>query len=469
MAFPKNFVWGAAAASYQIEGAACEDGKGDSVWDTFCRRKDAVWLGQSGEVACDHYHLWREDVALMKKMGLKAYRMSVSWPRVLPQGTGRVNAKGLEFYDQLVDGLLAAGVEPWITLFHWDYPQALFDRGGWLNRESADWFAEYTTVLVKKLSDRVTKWITLNEPQCFIDFGHRDGIHAPGLKLSRGEVLRACHHMLLAHGKSVQAIRAGSKKPTQVGWAAVARPKIPFTNSAADIEASRVGTFSISEQDITLAAGSTFSLNGAEALNNPWYMDPVYLGRYPEQGLKIYGADVPEIRAGDMETISQPLDFQGLNTYRGIFTRAGADGRPESVPYPVGFPLTHIYSPVTPTCLYWMAKFAYERYKLPIIVTESGMANTDWVSLDGKVHDPQRIDYVRRHLLELERAGDEGVALGGYFLWSLMDNFEWAFGYKERFGLVYVDYETQKRTMKDSALWYAKVMATKGEHLRQEP
>ncbi len=450
MAFPKDFVWGAAAAAYQIEGAAFEDGKGWSVWDSMCRRKDAIWLGQTGDVACDHYHRYKDDVALMQQIGLKAYRLSISWPRVLPQGVGPVNKAGLSFYDRLVDELLAAGVEPWVTLFHWDYPQALFDRGGWLNRESADWFAEYAAVIVDALSDRVKNWFTLNEPQCFIEFGHRDGIQAPGLKLSRAEWLRAGHHALLAHGRAVQVIRQRSKQPCRVGYAAVGWAKEPASSSAADVEAARQATFSIIDD---------------EPLDNIWWMDPVYLGHYPEVGLKLYGADAPQVEAGDMETISQKLDFQGFNTYNAIKVKATEGGGFETVPLKTGFDMTHFYGSVTPDALYWISKFMYERYKLPVYITENGMSCCDWVMSDGKVHDPQRIDFVRRYLQGFERAGDEGVELGGYFLWSLMDNFEWSHGFKQRFGLIHVDFETQKRTIKDSGHWYGQVIKSNGAHL----
>jgi len=455
MGFPKGFAWGAATASYQIEGATREDGRGMSIWDTFCQRPGAVWENQTGDVACDHYHRWREDVGLMEEIGLTAYRFSVAWPRVMPLGTGKVNAKGLAFYDRLVDALLAAGVEPWLTLYHWDMPQAVYDRGGWLNREIVDWFADYAEVVVGRLGDRVKHWFTLNEPQCFIGFGLRDGLQAPGLKLSRGEVLRAGHHALLAHGRAVQVIRAGVKG-SQVGWAAVGWSRIPATKSAADIRAAKAATFAVTDDE---------PVN----INNTWWMDPLYLGRYPADGLKLYGADVPDIRPGDMKTIAQKLDFQGFNTYNGLLTRAAKGPRGwETVPLPTGYPMNFFGGSVTPECLYWTTKFMYERYKLPVVISENGVSCHDWVSLDGKVHDPNRIDYVARHLLALRRAGDEGVKLAGYFLWSLLDNFEWSHGYKQRLGLIHVDYVTGRRTLKDSARWYGQVIATNGASLGAE-
>jgi len=450
MAFPEGFVWGTGTSAYQIEGAAREDGRGLSVWDAFCHRSGAIWEGQTGDVACDHYHRYAEEVALMKQVGIQAYRFSICWPRVLPEGVGTVNDAGLAFYDRLVDELLAAGIQPWPTLFHWDYPQALFERGGWLNRESADWFADYVAVVVDRLSDRVSHWFTINEHQCFIGFGHRDGIHAPGLTLSRAEVLRAGHHSLLAHGKAVQVIRQRSKTPCEIGYAPVGWSKYPVSDRPEDVEAARQATFRTSED---------------EPIVNAWWMDPVFLGHYPEDGLRLYGDDAPDVREGDMATISQPLDFCAFNTYNGTPIRAGESGQPEVVPYPLGYPMNFFRGPITPECLYWTPKFIYERYGLPIIMSENGMSCMDWVAVDGGVHDPQRIDMLCRYLREFERAGADGVPLKGYFLWSFMDNFEWAEGYRQRFGICHVDFTTQERVLKDSAHWYGKVIATNGRHL----
>ena len=450
MAFPEGFVWGTATAAYQVEGAAREDGRGPSVWDTLCRRPGAVWEGHTGDVACDHYHRYAEDVALMGQVGVHAYRFGISWSRVLPEGAGAVNAKGLDFYDRLVDELVAAGIQPWPTLFHWDFPQALFDRGGWLNKDSADWFADYVHLVVERLSDRVRHWFTINEHQCFIGFGHRDGIHAPGLKLSRVEVLRAAHHSLLAHGRAAQVIRAHSAEPCEVGCAFVGWSKYPATDSPADVEAARRATFAIVPD---------------EPIDNVWWMDPVYLGRYPEEGLQLYGDDAPDVREGDMETIAQPLDFCAFNTYNGKPVRATEDGGWEIVPYRPGYPMNFFRGPITPECLYWTPRFIYERYGLPIVISENGMSCMDWVALDGGVHDPQRIDMLCRYLREFERAGEDGTPIKGYFLWSFLDNFEWAEGYRQRFGIVYVDYPTGERTLKDSARWYGKVIATNGGHL----
>lgn len=458
MQFPENFTWGAAAASYQIEGAAYEDGKGLSVWDTMCRQPGRVWNQHNGDVACDHYHRYKEDVGLMKEIGLRAYRLSVSWPRVIPNGVGTVNARGLDFYDKLIDELLAAGIQPWVTLFHWDLPHEIYCRGHWLNPDMPQWFADYTRVIVDKFSDRVAHWITLNEPQCFIGLGLQTGQHAPGDKLGLHDVLRGAHHALLSHGHAVQVIRANAKKKPTVGWAPVGIVAVPATDSPADIEAAKQAMGSV-------RFAAEVNAGWTSLWNNAWWSDPVVLGAYPEDGLSYFEGSLPQIHDGDMKTISEPLDFYGVNIYSAIEVRAGADGKPEKLPLPVGFPLTAIKWPVTPDCLYWGPKFLHERYKLPVVITENGLSNQDWVSLDGKVHDPQRIDYLTRHLRELCRAIGDGVDARGYFQWSIMDNFEWAEGYKERFGLVYVDYTNQKRTLKDSATFYGGVIRSNGASL----
>ncbi len=450
MTFPKDFVWGAAAASYQIEGAAYEDGKGLSTWDVYCKDKKHVWRGQNGDVACDHYHRYKQDVALMKQIGLQAYRLSVCWPRVLPEGVGPVNEKGLAFYDRLIDELLAAGIQPWITLNHWDYPYELFYRGAWMNRNSVDWFAEYTQIVVDRLSDRVTHWMTHNEMQGVIGYGYGDGVVAPGLKLPFADQLRAGHHMLLAHGKAVQTIRARSKTDARVGWAPVPTLFLPATDAESDVAAAREATVSVTQRDVR---------------STTWWCDPVHLGHYPEDGLALYGDDAPGTEPGDMETIHQPLDFFGVNIYYGQNVRADDQGRPEVTPEPDGAQITAFQAPVTPEAAYWGALFCWERYKLPIVITESGMSQMDWPSPDGKVHDPQRIDYVTRYLRQFARAGQDGVAIAGYFYWSIMDNFEWIHGYRERFGMIHVDFQTQQRTLKDSAHWYAQVIATNGGNL----
>lgn len=449
MGFPENFVWGTATASYQVEGGAHDDGRGDSVWDACCRFPGFVKNGDTGDVACDSYHKFEEDVRIMQQMGVKAYRFSIAWPRVLPEGTGRVNEAGFAYYDRLIDALLRAGITPYITLFHWDYPLALYHRGGWLNPDSPDWFAEYTDRVVRRYSDRVTHWITQNEPQCFISLGHIVGTHAPGLRLAMPEALLAAHHALLAHGRSVQAIRAASQQPCQVGYAFAAGPAIPASDSPADVEAARQATFAMPEEGL---------------FGNSWWMDPIYLGRYPSEGLEKYARFLPAIGPDDMKTIAQPMDFVGVNIYSGNPVRAGEDGRPQPALLPLGAARTAMDWPVTPQALYYGPKFYYERYHKPIYVTENGMACCDWPNGRGEVHDPQRVDFLRRYLGELARAGEE-VPIGGYFCWSLLDNFEWAEGYSKRFGLVYVDYLTGKRIVKDSGRWYADVIRSNGKNL----
>lgn len=451
MTFPNDFVWAAASASFQIEGASTKDGKGPSVWDTFCRQPGNVYCGNTGDIACDHYNRFEEDCRIMKDIGLKAYRLSVSWPRVLPEGTGKVNEKGLAFYDRLIDKLLEYGIEPWVTLFHWDYPQSLFDKGGWLSPQSPDWFAEYTKVVVDRLSNRVSRWIPQNEPQCFIDLGHRTGYHAPGLKLDMPQLLAAAHNSLLAHGKAVQTIRANAKLKPSIGTALVALPAIPYSEDYINIETARCGMFSVLEND--------------SLMNNSWFADPVFWGRYPEDGLKKFAKQMPKFGDEDMKTIFQPLDFIGLNIYRGWKVKPSLTKIAKVIPQAEGAPLTTMEWEVTPEAIYWGPKFFYERYKLPIVITENGMANCDWLHLDGMVHDPQRIDFLTKYLKQYKRAIYEGIPCKGYFHWCLTDNFEWAHGYSKRFGLVHIDYLTQKRTLKDSAYWYKDVIVSNGANL----
>lgn len=452
MGFRENFAWGAATASYQIEGAAYEDGKGLSVWDVLSHKDGFVKEGHNGDVACDHYHRMKEDVQLMKKMGLKAYRFSISWPRVIPEGTGKVNEKGLDFYDQLVDELLANGIEPYVTLFHWDFPSALFIRGDFMNPDSSDWFAEYTKVVVDRLSDRVSNWMTLNEPQCYAFLGHGNGTHAPGIQIAKPYMMQLIHNMLLAHGKAVQVIRKYAKKKPVIGYAPVLGYIAPRTNS---------------DEDIKLAKEAMFSCHGDSfEFNEPWWNSPIYKGCYPEDGLKLWEKWLPKIGQDDMKNIHQPLDFFGFNFYRSSVTAGYVNGKPDvGIVHKTGHTHTAFDWEVTPDGFYHVAKALYERYQLPLLVTENGLANTDWVSLDGKVHDPQRIDFVERYLKALKKATGEGVDVMGYMHWSLMDNFEWAEGYNKRFGMIYVDYETQERILKDSAYWYQNVIATNGAEL----
>jgi len=451
MPFPKNFIWGAATSAYQIEGAACEGGRGPSVWDAFCRRPGAVHQGATGDIACDHYNRYESDVALMKGLGLQAYRFSISWPRVLPGGTGAVNEAGLDFYDRLTDALLAAGITPFVTLFHWDYPLALHERGGWLHPDSPDWFCSYTAAVVDRLSDRVRDWFTFNEPQIFIGLGYQDGTHAPGEGLAFPRVLQIGHHVLLAHGKAVQAIRSRAKAAPRIGFAAaVNEVAVPATDSAEDIRAARRVFFAVAK---------------ADCMNNAWWAEPMLCGRYPEDGLKLFEKQFPAPGPEDMETICQPLDFLGLNVYFGKQYRAGPGGAPEALPFAADHPRTGFNWPVVPESIYWASRFYYEQYGLPLIISENGMADGDVISSDGTVQDRKRIDFLRGYLRKLGHALDDGIDVRGYFLWSLLDNFEWAAGYSQRFGIVYVDFPSQKRIVKESGRWYKKAIASHGELL----
>ena len=446
--FPENFVWGAATAAYQIEGAAFEDGKGLSVWDMMCRREGKIKNNQNGNVACDFYHKYKDDVALMNKLGLHASRMSISWPRVLPNGIGKINEKGLDFYDKLIDELLDKDVEPYVTLFHWDYPYELFCKGGLLNNDSPEWFAEYTKIIVDKLSDRVKNWMTVNEPECYVGLGHKTGNHAPGLKLNDLEVMRAWHNMLLSHGRSVKTIKENTKQPCNIGMAPCARYFYPANENEKDISAAKEKFFE--NEDIFGIA---------------MWLDPIIFGKYPDNISEKMKKAMPEINPDDMKIISEPVDFIGYNLYQGSPIRNDGNGNPESVPFTADHPITPFDWHVTPESIRWTSNYLYERYKKPIYITENGTSNTDWVSLDGKVHDPQRIDYLNRYFLEVKKSIADGTDVRGYFVWSFMDNFEWAEGYKHRFGLVHVNYDTLERTVKDSGHWYKKVIETNGAGL----
>ena len=454
MSFRKDFVWGAATASYQVEGAAYEDGKGLNIWDVFCKEDGHVYEHHTGDVACDQYHRYKEDVAIMKELGLKAYRFSVNWARILPEGTGKVNEKGLAYYDNLVNCLIENGIEPYMTLYHWDLPYALHQKGGWLNPQSPEWFYEYAKLMAAHFSDRVSHFFTFNEPQCTVGLGYVTGEHAPGLKVGPYDYFSIWHNVLKAHGRGVQAIREAAVRPVEIGMAPCGALYYPATDSKEDIEAARKANFSLPEADIR-----------AVSWDVAFCADPVFLGQYPEDIMKSFGKYFPKNAEKDLELISQPLDFYGQNMYNAVPVRADENGNPVRVDRYPGFPKTAIQWPVTPEVLYWAPKFLYERYQKPFYVTENGMSSHDWVSLDGKVHDASRVDFMHRYLREFKKAAADGVDLRGYFAWSLMDNFEWAYGYSERFGMVYVDYQTQKRTVKDSGLFYKDVIASNGEIL----
>lgn len=449
MSFREDFVWGAATSAYQIEGAVKEDGKGEHIWDVYTKEPGKIFEGHTGEVACDHYHRYKEDVQIMKEIGLKGYRFSIDWSRVMPEGKGRVNEAGIAFYNDLIDELLKNDIEPYITMYHWELPYELYKRGGWMNPQIVEWFGEYAKLLAERFSDRVTHFFTLNEPQCFVGLGFVNGEHAPGVKAPVRDTFEMAHNVLKAHGRAVQMLRAHAKQPLTIGYAPTASMRYPATEKPEDIEAARQDLFALPD-----------NLSNWH-WNVSWWSDPVLLGKYPEEGLIKYEPYLPKITEEDMRLISQPIDVYGQNIYNGQCVRMGEDGKPETVSRYEGFPKTAIDWPVTPECLYWGPKFLYERYQKPIYITENGLSCHDVISLDGKVHDPNRIDFLARYLHELKKAAGE-IDLRGYFLWSLMDNFEWAKGYSERFGLVYVDYPTQKRILKDSAYWYREIIKENG-------
>lgn len=450
--FREDFVWGVAGSAYQIEGRDASDGCGKSIWDVFTE-EGRIQDGQTAYTACDHIHRYREDYALMRELGIKSYRFSVSWARILPEGTGKVNEKAIALYRDMIVEMRKNGIEPYLTMYHWELPQAVQEKGGWLNEEIISWFGEYAKVVAENFSDLCEYFITLNEPQCFVGLGHLSGVHAPGRKLSYAETFQVAHNALRAHGKAVIALRKYAKRPVKIGYAPTCGMAYPASDKAEDVEAARKVLFSLQ--------------NPIEnwTWNVAWFSDPVFLGAYPEEGLERFREYLPVITKEDMELIAQPLDFMGQNIYNGYMIRAGADGKPEYVDRKPGYPRTAAGWPVTPECLYWGVKFLYERYKLPVYITENGMSCHDIVSYDGKVHDPNRIEFLDRYLSALQRASDDGADVRGYFLWTFMDNFEWDKGYTERFGIVYVDFTTQERIAKDSAYWYQKVIETNGGSL----
>lgn len=456
--FPEGFIWGAATASAQIEGAWDRDGRGPSIWDVFCRRDGKILHADDTSEACQFYDHWKEDIQLMKQIGLQAFRFSISWSRIIPEGTGEINQAGIDFYSKLVDELLAHGITPHVTLYHWDLPQALQLRGGWLNRDIADWFNTYADVVTKALGDRVTDWITFNEPQIFLGFGYSHGSHAPGYTLPHEEMFHAAHNVNLAHGRATKTIRRNVKN-SKVGIAIATKIGIPADPSdPAHVEAARKATI------------NPEWVNGENAhttyLNNAWWPSPMIHGHYPKE----LAENLPEFAASiskeDMEEICQPLDFFGYNYYFGVIVEPAdnAIGWKAQGDIP-GEPRTMIGWPVHPDGMYWASKFFYDEYQLPIYIYENGQSSMDWVTEDGTVPDFQRIDFLNRYLKQFRRAHQDGVPLKGYFHWSLLDNFEWGQGYRERFGLIHVDYQTQKRTPKESSKWYSKVIESNGASL----
>jgi beta-glucosidase len=423
-------VWGAATSSYQIEGAAAEDGRGPSIWDTFCATPGKVRDGDSGAVACDFYHRYPQDIELMRELGVDAFRFSIAWPRVLPVGRGAVNAAGLDFYDRLVDALLAAGIRPFPTLYHWDLPQPLEDAGGWRSRATAEAFAEYTEAVVRRLGDRVHDWTTHNEPFCTAWLGHVVGVHAPGLT-DVGAGVTAAHHVLLSHGLAVDVVRREAPG-ARVGIVFDVWPVHPASDDPADTDAARA----------------------TDGVRNRLYLDPVLRGAYPDEVLDELGA-APPIEDGDLELMSRPLDFVGINNYSRTVARAGADGAPPVTEVPAGAPVTATGWEIYPDALYEVLVRLHREYGVgSMYVTESGAAFDDRRDGNGRVDDQGRVSYLDGYVEAALRARGEGVPLEGYFVWSLLDNFEWSEGYSKRFGIVYVDFETLERVPKSSFHWY---------------
>ncbi|WP_406367801.1 GH1 family beta-glucosidase [Streptomyces sp. NBC_01546] len=436
-ALPADFAWGTATSAYQIEGAVDEDGRAPSIWDTFSRVPGAVDGGHTGDTACDHYHRWPDDIALMRQLGTNAYRLSVAWPRILPGGDGPVNTKGLDFYDRLTDGLLAAGIEPNVTLYHWDLPQALQDRGGWPDRATAEHFAAYAGLVAERLGDRVTQWATLNEPLCSAWIGHLEGRMAPGWTDLTAAV-RASYHLLLGHGLAAQAVRA-ARPAARIGIVNNLSTVEPATGSEADRAAAR-------------------RMDGHV---NRWWLDPVHGRGFPADMREVYGVDLPE-RPGDLATIAAPLDWIGLNYYfPQVVTADPAGPAPfaRQIDRP-GVPRTGMDWEVDADGLETLIMRLHEEYgDRRIQITENGSSYPDTVAPDGRVHDPERAAYLTSHLAACARAARRGAPVAGYYAWSLLDNFEWAYGYDKRFGLVHVDYATQRRTVKTSGRRYAEIIA----------
>ena len=444
--FPRSFVWGTATSSYQIEGAVHEDGRGESIWDRFSHTPGRIEDGSTGDVACDHYHRWREDIALMKELGLQAYRFSIAWPRILPAGRGQVNQAGIDFYSRLVDGLLEAGITPFPTLYHWDLPQQLQDAGGWPARATAEAFVEYADVISRALGDRIKYWITHNEPWCASMLSYQIGEHAPGWN-DWPAALAAAHHLLLSHGWAVPALRENSRG-AEVGITLNFTPAYPASSSDEDLAATR----------------------HFDGYFNRWFADPVFRGTYPDDMVAAYiseghlpSAGPGYVQGGDMEAIAVPIDFLGVNYYSRAIAGGASEGAEallfEEGPEVPGAEYTEMGWEVFPQGLHDLLVRLHADYSpAKLYITENGASYSDGPGDDGRVHDERRLRYLRDHFAAAKKAIDEGVPLAGYFVWSLLDNYEWAKGYTQRFGIVWVDYETQRRIPKDSALWYRQVI-----------
>jgi beta-glucosidase len=444
--FPAGFVWGAATSAYQIEGSPLADGAGPSNWHRFSHIAGRIRNGDTGDVACDHYRRWREDIALMRELGLDAYRFSIAWSRILPEGMGRANARGVAFYDQLVDALLEAGIEPFVTLYHWDLPLAIEDRGGWLERDSAEWFADYARVVFAALGDRVMRWATLNEPWVVMDAGYAHGVHPPGHR-SWAEVPLVSHNLLRGHGLAVRAYRA-ERGDGEIGIVVNLEPKYPYAER---------------EEDVTATAR-------ADAYINRHYLDPLFTGAYPDELREMFGDAWPEFPDEDFRLITEPIDYLGINYYKRSVTRADPDAVPTGArEVPQAGVHTELGWEVYPDGLTDTLAWVHARYRrLPLYVTENGAAFADPAVVHSSlVDDPARVAYVRDHLAAVARARASGVDVRGYFVWSLLDNFEWAEGYSKRFGLYHVNFATQRRTPKASAHFYADVIRSNGAALAE--
>jgi beta-glucosidase len=447
IAFPKDFFWGAATSAYQIEGAWNEDGKGPSIWDTFTHTPGNIRNGETGDVACDHYHRWPEDLALLAALGVNSYRFSISWPRVLPEGRGSANEQGLDFYDRLVDALLKAGIRPFVTLYHWDLPQALQDQGGWPERSTVSAFAEYAYLVGRRLGDRVRHWITQNEPMISAIYGHLTGENAPGQK-NLPAALQAAHYLLLSHGEASVALRESASGPIQVGIALNLQPVSPASDSLLDKEAAV----------------------RFDGMANRWFLDPLFGHGYPTDLLAYYGSAAPTVGPSDLERIAVPLDFLGVNYYSRVVVRhAPEQSFLQAEPVQVAGAERSLMWEVYPEGLEnLLRRLAREYRPLTLIVTENGLPLADAPDEHGAVNDPQRISFLRRHLQAIDRAITDGAPVSGYFAWSLMDNFEWSLGYGMRFGLIYVDFATQRRVAKASAAWYGQVVRRREVEAEEE-
>lgn len=440
--FPEGFVWGTATSAYQIEGAVREDGRGPSIWDTFSHTPGKIRDGSNGDVAIDHYHRYRKDVQALKAMGTRAYRFSIAWPRVFPNGTGPPNPKGLDFYNRLIDELIANNIEPCATLYHWDLPQALQDQvGGWQSRETSQAFADYAGYVAEKLSDRVKHFFTINEFYSFVEFGYGTGVNAPGLKLPPAQLNQVRHHAVLAHGLATQAIRARAKPGTRVGPVDNITIGVPAIETAEHIRAAAIAT---------------------RELNAP-FLTVMLEGRYTEAYLGAAGPDAPKFSDEDLKVIASPVDFVGINVYMPNQYVLASDAAPgyRLVPFSQSHPrMAAPWHRVGPEALYWAPRHVATLWNVKeIYITENGCAASDEVAGDGHVYDSDRVMFLRNYLAQLQRATADGIPVKGYFLWSPMDNFEWADGYSLRFGLIHVDYATQKRTPKLSAAFYREVIA----------